>query len=107
MTPQDIADLVRKIPSKSDTYGRMICDEAADLIESLTAELAQVKRERDALISDLEQYDELPCALCEHYSKGNDEIPCKFCKNIAKPMDEDKVSQWQWRGVQEGGAEDV
>ena len=71
----------------------------ADNAELLT-KVEQLQAERDALISDFEQYDELPCALCEHYSKKESEIPCKNCKNLATPTDEDKVSQWEWRGVQ-------
>ena len=71
----------------------------ADNAELLT-KVEQLQAERDALISDFEQYDELPCALCEHYSKEESDIPCKICKNLATPTDEDKVSQWEWRGVQ-------
>lgn len=74
--------------------------EKEKVVAELSGKIGQLEAERDALISDFEQYDELPCALCEHYSKGNDEIPCKFCKNLATPTDEDKVSQWEWRGVQ-------
>lgn len=81
-------------------YVQQLEEFADKKIVELFEKVEQLQAERDALISDFEQYDELPCALCEHYSKGNDEIPCKFCKNLATPTDEDKVSQWEWRGVQ-------
>lgn len=71
----------------------------ADNAELLT-KVERLQAERDALISDFDEYDELPCALCKHYSQKESELPCKFCKNLATPTDEDKVSQWEWRGVQ-------
>lgn len=98
----------RRCPYYRDSCcGALLAADALALIQQLEAqnaelleEVEQLKAERDTLISDLEQYDELPCALCKHFSKSNDEIPCKLCKNIGTPTDEDKVSHWEWRGVQ-------
>lgn len=65
----------------------------------LTAELEQVKRERDAAVGDLSVHD--PCALCKHYDCGINDSPCRECTNSKKAF-----AFWQWRGVQEnGGAE--
>jgi len=66
---------------------------AADLIESLSAELEQVKRERDAAMQDL-----IPsCSICVHnrgLKKWDDE--CIDCYDKSK---------WQWRGVNGKGDE--
>ena len=79
-------------------------DEAADLIESLSAELERVKRERDAAVRDI--YNMKACALCKHYPNGeqcetyfllcvecdNENCICKECVNGEK---------LEWRGPQE------
>ena len=67
----------------------------ADLIESLTAELEQVKRERDAAVEDLRC--SARCIYCEHYAKSTQEEPCNTCMNY---LDYSKT-KWQWRGVKE------
>lgn len=93
-----------------------ILETAADLIESLSAELEQVKQERDGLNILLTQAqsmldtrtrerdaavealrDAAFCGDCEHYAKSSQEEPCKTCMNdpyCSKPY-------WQWRGVKE------
>ena len=63
-------------------------DEAADLIESLAAELEQVKRERDAAVEDL-RTKAYYCETCAHYTPG---YFCSGCRN---------KSNWQWRGAKE------
>lgn len=74
--------------------------EERELNDFLRDRVNQLEAERDALISDFEEYDELPCALCVHYEKDPADIPCRFCTTLASPLEEDKVSHWSWRGVQ-------
>ena len=65
---------------------------AADLIESLSAELEQVKRERDAAVEDLKDF--CSCHHCQHYKRDcNDK--CYFVTGL-KP-------DWRWRGVKNDG----
>lgn len=75
-------------------------DKAADLIEQLTAELEQVRRERDAAVRDLSVHDH--CALCKHYDCRIDDSPCRECLDSKKAW-----ALWQWRGpcAENGGAE--
>ena len=76
---------------------------ATDLIEELTAELEQVKRERDAAVRDLREQN--ACAHCKHYQPGNLAANCEHeCMFISGSK-----TGWQWRGVCEenGGANDV
>ena len=67
---------------------------AADLIESLSAQLDQVTRERDAAVSDFTEY-------------ANSAAICAFCKDFEfdKPCDKDirREDCWQWRGVEVEG----
>lgn len=77
--------------SVSDCYARKV----ADLIESLSAELEQVKRERDAAVEDLRGM----CCLCTHFNDNNFCFECMhFC-----PFDDEYFHKdhWQWRGPQE------
>lgn len=67
---------------------------AADLIESLSAELEQVKRERDAAVRDLVHL----CAICVHdrgFYEFDDAVCTQCCDN----------SKWQWRGANGKGDE--
>ncbi len=79
--------------------------EAANLTESLSAELEQVKRERDVwkLRAEAAEYDMRkaimgtgsPCKSCKYPIQ--DDAPCSVCNC---------VSRWQWRGpcAENGGA---
>lgn len=75
---------------------------AADLIESLSAELEQVMHERDAAVEDLKG----TCTSCINYCasllpygcQGDmreecEKCPCTTCE---------RGSNWQWRGAKEG-----
>lgn len=68
---------------------------AADLIESLSAELEQVKQERDAAVEDLRSA--AYCGDCVNYTTAIEVEPCKACfanRGFTKP-------NWQWRRVKE------
>lgn len=65
----------------------------ADLIESLSAELEQVKRERDAAVEDLK--GDSFCRTCAHY--GNGECISNDCHDCINRYN------WQWRGVKNDG----
>ena len=83
------ANWVRMMPAKS-TSEKMRNLEAADLIESLSAELEQVKREREAAIEELRRT--LDCSICKHNeSSGGDCDGWGRC-GFSKP-------KWQWHGV--------
>ena len=64
---------------------------AADLIESLAAELEQVKRERDAAVEDLSAHR--PCDACGLYELQG--VRCMQCRRYTERP------YWQWRGVKE------
>lgn len=67
----------------------------ADLIESLSAELEQVKRERDAAVEDILR----GCHKCKHFKvMFNGCTPDYDCEYSDVCEDGD---HWQWRGVQE------
>lgn len=72
----------------------MRCTEMMHVIESLSAELEQVKRERDAAVEDvrLAVCDDLKCSTCMY--KGNESHMCDDC-------DVYTFCNWQWRGVKE------
>lgn len=74
-----------------------LSDHAADLIESLSAELEQVKRERDAAVEDFTEamkYSE-GCIFCKHLNVIDDDGGCDMPKILPGE------SCWQWRGVKE------
>ena len=82
-------------PSGVDEKGIPICHSQAhiaDLIESLAAELEQVKRERDAAVEDVAKLKR-----CEH-CRGYEEF-LKPDGNIERCNECEERSHWQWRGV--------
>lgn len=70
-------------------------NEAADLIESLSAELEKVKRERDAAVEDMERGR--ICCTCKHEKSNINEEPCNTCTRSVVGT----WPNWQWRGVKE------
>lgn len=66
---------------------------AANLIESMAAELEQVKRERDAAVRDMAVIKF--CAVCRH-DDTKDELPlaCTSCGSGKQ--------NWRWRGLCKG-----
>lgn len=77
----------------------------ADLIESLSAQLDQVTRERDAAISDIDEA--APCFACIHFERnGGDCIGAHVCiDDVLQDALGGKYSDyyWQWRGVEVEG----
>lgn len=61
---------------------------AANLIESLAAELEQVKRERDELLKQLRG----DCGICAHWQE---------CVDNDFALDRNYPRCWEWRGVKE------
>ena len=70
-------------------------NKAADLIESLSAELEHVKRERDAAVEDMERGR--ICCACKHEKSNINEEPCNTCTRSVVGT----WPNWQWRGVKE------
>ena len=75
-------------------------------IGELTEKVAQLEKERNALLADLRDADMLECAHCAHYvhvgAQCEGEGDCLECdyKNCACNGCWDN-SNWKWRGVQE------
>lgn len=85
-----------------------ICKQAADLIESLSAELEQVKAERDTAVKQLKEVDAegLYCSHCKHDAlcEGPILLGCGSCERESCPCHTcEDSSNWQWCGVQENG----
>jgi len=72
--------------------GQCLDWDAADLIESLSAELEQVKRERDAAVKDL-RTNKSCCTCINDDTKDHLPFACSYCG--------DKHINWRWRGVKE------
>lgn len=89
----DVKELLDILRDESNCNVLDYVDEAADLIESLAAELEQVKRERDAAVADLKDYCYTGKVMC-HYCKflGNG----RFCENECGDGE-----CFEWRGVKE------
>lgn len=69
-------------------------NEAADLIESLAAELEQVTRERDVAVERLAEF--APCSECAHHRNNDGNCSGElYCKSHNTGF------TWQWRGVKE------
>ena len=82
----------------------ILFDESANLLESLSAELEQVKRERDVAVEDLKQAAIYLCCACRKYHRA---IPGKshhYCEEIGKREDFEGAiacGMFEWRGVKE------
>ena len=86
-------------PSGHDKSGIPNChsqSKIADLIESLSAQIEQVTRERDAAVEDMKIIRSCrQCKTWQEYFKDNGDVsPCEDC---------DMYSNWQWRGVEVEG----
>ena len=69
----------------------------ADLIESLTAQLASVTAERDAAVEDLRKNRARKCDCCA-YAGRSERWPCVDCQSSISNYGDG----WKWRGPQKG-----
>lgn len=69
-----------------------------NMIESLAAELEQVKRERDAAVEDMQKTPITLCNACAHYHTA---FPCAGGKYTDKIHLSIACSMFEWRGVKE------
>lgn len=74
---------------------RSLLADAINGYEKLVSRLAQVERERDALLMDLESALTTPCASV-----------CDYCARIDEPGDMCDGCRFQWRGVCEDNTMD-
>lgn len=72
--------------------------DAADLIESLQAQLAAEKRRADAAVGDLRKHRKYKCDCCYYAGKQGKYIPCRDCQSPISTYGDG----WQWRGQQAG-----
>lgn len=77
-----------------------VMEEAISLIESLSAELEQVKRERDALMDELRGRC-YSCANVKPYEKIPRMNVCEHIKVVFSGEGKRGCEYWQWRGVKE------
>lgn len=89
-----ISELLNMLRDESNCNVLDYVNDAADLIESLAAELEQVKRERDAAVDELDHF----CDNCKYVDNAYGEYPCPSRTEYDHC---DSCPGWQWRGVKE------
>lgn len=120
---KDIAQHMREWHEAFRRYGKgdepsvKVFLEAADMIEKLSAELEQVKRERDAAIADMEEVQGCICQACKHYYQPDPNVRKWSCRVLgeywADICDHDGglllCGSFKWRGpcAENGGADDA
>lgn len=104
----DAADLIESLSATCDQLTDALKTRGFENIEAVFAEMDQVKRERDAAVEDLKEADLIDCMHCKAYEKNA--IPCqcdcedcKIVNCVCKTCV--RNSNWQWRGVREKGLE--
>ena len=73
-------------------------DDAADMIESLSEQLEQAKRERDAAVKDMHMTAVTLCNACAHYHTG---YPCGGGERDDEPCITMACTIFEWRGPRE------
>lgn len=113
--PIDYAELIGSpVPSTYGiryTYedpGDILLSEAAELLRNLSGELEQVKKERDAALTDL--WNMCSCKKCKHIgSSATDDSKCTDCwlGTIPGHPELSHRTNWEWRGPckENGGTE--
>lgn len=81
---------------------------AADLIEQLTAELEQVRRERDAAVEDLRGRC-YACANARSHKKYPNLKTCEYFSIAVGGYEITRCDKWQWRSpcAENGGVADA
>lgn len=69
-------------------------DAMTALAQDLSDQLAQVKKERDALLKEL--HDRATCGACKHDDLRHDEDPCCGCIYTGG-----KEDNWEWSGAKD------
>lgn len=90
----ETAQLRAELEQKEKYYEQMI--DALAATES--TELEQVKRERDAAITDLKKWS--ICATCKNYCPRNKSTHCRVKRAYLPGGNWAGCSNWQWRGPQ-------
>lgn len=113
--PVDYAELVcSPVPSSYGVYyvyeepEDILLNEAAEMLQDLAAELEQVKRERDAALTDL--WNMCSCKKCKHIgSSATDDSKCGDCwlRTVPGHPELSHRTNWEWRGLckENGGTE--
>jgi len=108
--PVDYAELIGSpVPSTYGiryTYedpGDILLAEAAELLRDLSGELEQVKRERDAALTDL--WNMCSCKKCKHIGSVNGKCDDCWLRTIPGHSELSHRTHWEWRGmcVENGG----
>jgi hypothetical protein len=84
---------------------------AADLIESLSAQLDQVTRERDAAVKDIRNAAFCGCHVCKQYYRPDQNVRKYACKIYGSFDEHDFIADdgsifcgaMEWRGVEVEG----
>ena len=98
---QDLTTALSTLQAKNEKLREKIEDVRlegyAKGIGEMSAELEQVKRERDAAIDQLHGY----CPSCTHYTPNHNEGPCRTCKHeYYHRLNNESLDNWEWRGPQ-------
>ena len=97
-------EIVRELRDPENCDVLDYIDDAADLIDSLTAQLASVTADRDAAVNDIAH----DCYHCKHKPDAEapkDEYGCRKCGcgcgvNALETRNA-QLCHWEWRGPQE------
>lgn len=75
--------------------------------KQLESRLAQVERERDALLHDLRRADYVDCYACKHKNSAYDcDVDCTNCLNPCTCNSCHHNNKWEWRGLCEENTHD-
>lgn len=103
----DAADMIEKLSAELKEARAMVQD-AKEHAELFMEELTQVKRERDAAIADMEKMQGCICQACKHHYQPDPNIRKWSCRVLgeywADICDHDggllMCGSFEWRGVQ-------
>lgn len=83
---------IQQLESNDSQVQKALKDNGFQTLEELLKAYSQVKRERDAAVSDIKK----SCVTCRYYEVTHNGYDCNYkgaCDNI--------YSAWEWRGVPE------
>lgn len=83
-----------------EAHFEQLAKDSLDYINQLESRLAQVERERDALLHDLRRADYVDCYACKHKNSDYDcDVDCTNCLNPCTCNSCHHNNKWEWRGV--------